>query len=126
MSAYTFGSFLGSLAAGYLITRFFYFLQKRLFPSTKKENSVVLAFIFFLTLSTLIGGIQYVPAALIIFIFDLYRLKSSSTDTENISIDVVKEKNLSHLTQSDKIFCGNCGEKIQISSRFCGGCGAAI
>lgn len=126
MSEYTIGSFLGSLTAGYLITRFFYFLQKKLFPSVKNANSVILAFIFFLAISLLLGGIQYVPAALIILIFDLYKLKSTANDIENSSIDVVEEKNMSRSPQSDKKFCGNCGEKIQISSKFCDGCGAAI
>ena len=126
MSAYTFGSFLGSLAAGYLITRFFYFLQKKLFPAVKKANSVILAFIFFLAISLFLGGIQYVPAALIILIFDLYRLNSSIADTENVSNDMIEEKDLRNLKQNDKSFCGSCGEKIDSSSKFCGGCGAAV
>jgi predicted PurR-regulated permease PerM len=137
----TIGGFIGSLMLAYIITRIFYFLQKKLFSEIAKANSVILACFFFLTLATILGGygfaiddkpvfvevfIRYLPAALIFLIFDLYRLKSTSTENEEISNEAIDNKDSISLTQSEKSFCSSCGKKIQSATKFCGGCGVAV
>ncbi len=138
---YTIGSFIGSLALAFIITRVFYFLGKKIFPKVTSVNSVIFSCIFFLIIATILGGygfasddepvfaqafFQYLPAGLIFLIFDLYRVKSSAAAADEISTHALADKKSSDATESQKKFCSNCGSKLDGSSNFCGNCGAAV
>ena len=153
------GQLVGSLAIAFIITRVFYFAQRKLSPDLNRSNAIIFAYIFFLFFATVAGGygfshdeqpvfaqafIQYLPAAVIFLIFDLYKSKSSTEPidplvekavqiqpvtnvmtTENLTISenaTTAEK----ATTVEKNFCSKCGDKLQNAAKFCSGCGTVV
>ena len=144
---YSVGQLLGSLFLAYIVSRGFYFIQRKMLPDLKKSNSIIFAYIFFLLLSTVAGGygfsrdeqpvfaqafFQYLPAAVIFLIFDLYKSKSTNETVEPPTEEIVHIQPVAHsptaenIPVSEKNFCSKCGEKLQESAKFCSGCGTVV
>jgi predicted PurR-regulated permease PerM len=141
--SYSVGTLLGSLAVAFIITRLFYFAQKKFSPDVKRSHAIIFASLFFLLFSTIVGGyglshegqpvfgqafIQYLPAAVIFLIFDLYRLKSSNEALDSVphEQESVQIQPTLNSTNAEKNFCSKCGGKIQVSAKFCSDCGTVL
>ena len=144
---YSVGQLIGSLFLAYMVSRGFYFIQRKMLPDIKKSNAIIFAYVFFLLLSTVVGGygfshddqpvfaqafFQYLPAAVIFLIFDLYKSKSPSETIDQSSKETVQIQPASNVTAAEKVitaeknFCSKCGEKLQASAKFCSGCGTVV
>lgn len=135
---YNIGSFIGSLLSVYLLTRLLFFIQRKLQPDTSSLQAKIIVYALYMVLATILGGyglsqtgapefaaafIQYLPAAVILFLYEMYRDKSSTSsgNSQTITTSTIIESGV-----DKKQFCSQCGEKTDKDAKFCGNCGTAI
>jgi hypothetical protein len=138
VSAYSVGSFIGSLISVYLLTRLLFFIQRKLIPDLASMQARVIVYGLYMIIATIIRGlnldhndgpqfatafIEYLPAVAILFFYDSYRNKSLGRTAESQILDT-SVPNTSGNTE--KQFCGQCGAKREGDGKFCSSCGAAI